>query len=88
MARAISSPIPISRTRRSTRSPDAIPTAAHHGCRSTPRRPRHVLDEQLGGIPDIYHLAAKPAAESLFGQLRRVAADVDQAMAAIQELGS
>jgi tRNA(Arg) A34 adenosine deaminase TadA len=47
---------------------------------------RHVLEEQLPGIPDIYQRAAQPAAEILFDRLRGDAADLDQAMAAFQEL--
>jgi tRNA(Arg) A34 adenosine deaminase TadA len=47
---------------------------------------KHVLDEQLHGIPDIYQLAAKPTAGILFDRLRRDAADLDQAMTAVREL--
>ncbi len=42
----------------------------------------HVLAEQRRGLPDSYRRAAQPAAGPLFDQLRREAADVDQAMAA------
>jgi tRNA(adenine34) deaminase len=47
---------------------------------------RHVLNEQLRGIPEIYKLAAQPTAGTLFDRLRRDAANLDQAMATIQEL--
>jgi hypothetical protein len=46
-----------------------------------------VLEAQQRGIPDIYQLAAHPAANILFDRLRRDSADVGQAMAAAQGLG-
>lgn len=47
-----------------------------------------VLEAQQRGIPDIYRLAAHPAASILFDRLRRDSANVGQAMAAARGLGA
>lgn len=45
-----------------------------------------VLDAQKRGIPDLYGIATRSAADKLFGQLRHGSADAGQAMAAVQAL--
>jgi tRNA(Arg) A34 adenosine deaminase TadA len=44
---------------------------------------RPVLDAQQGGIADVYERAAHPAATTLFAELRRDVADLDEVMTAV-----
>lgn len=48
--------------------------------------PEPVIEPHRRGIPDVYELAAHPAASELFAELRQSSADVCQAMAAVQAL--
>lgn len=47
------------------------------------RAGRHVLDAQQGGIADVYERAAHPAATTLFAELRRDVAGLDEVMTAV-----